>query len=176
MLKNRDITLPAKVHIVKAMVFPVVMYVCESWTVNKAEHQRIGAGEDSWNTLDSKEIKPVIFKGNQPWILVDSTDAYAESPIFLSSYSNNWLTGKVPDSGKDWVQKEKRATKDEMAAWCHQCKGHELGQTLGDSEGQGGLLCCRPWGHKELDTTGRLTNNLHITLHEFKVCGINDLT
>ena len=75
MLKNRDITLPAKVHIVKAMVFPVVMYVCESWTVNKAEHQRIGAGEDSWNTLDSKDIKPVIFKGNQPWILVESTDA-----------------------------------------------------------------------------------------------------
>ena len=74
-LKNRDITLPAKVHIVKAVVFPVVMYVCESWAVNKAEHQRIGAGEDSWNTLDSKEIKPVIFKGNQPWILIESTDA-----------------------------------------------------------------------------------------------------
>ena len=59
-----------------------------------------------------------------------------------------------------------------MTGWHHQCKGHELGQTLGDDEGQGGLLCCRPWGHKESDKTGRLDNNLHITLHEFKVCGI----
>ena len=81
-LKSKDITLPAKVHIVKAVVFPVVMYVCESWAVNKAEHQRIGAGEDSWNTLDSKESKPVNFKGNQPRKLIGRIDAEAEAQVF----------------------------------------------------------------------------------------------
>ena len=69
-LKSRDITLPTKVHLVKAMVFPVVMYGRESWTVKKAEHRRIdvlncGVGEDSRESLDCKEIQPVHPKGNQ---------------------------------------------------------------------------------------------------------------
>ena len=69
------------------------------------------------------------------------------------------LTGKVPDAGKDWGQKEKSVSEAEMAGWHHQCKEHELGQTLGDGEGQGGLVCCSPWSRKKLDMTGRLNNN-----------------
>ena len=71
------------------------------------------------------------------------------------------VIGKVPDAGKDWGQKEKRASEDEMAGQHHRCNEHELGQTPGDGEGQGGLACCSPWGHKESDTTGWLNNNGH---------------
>ena len=70
---------------------------------------------------------------------------------------NRQLIGKVPDTGKDQGQK-KRASEDETAGWHHQCNEHELGQTLGDSGGQGGLACCSPWGCKESDTTGQLSN------------------
>ena len=78
---------------------------------------------------------------------------------YWSSDANRRLIGNVPNAGKDRGQKEKRASEDEMAGWHHRCNEHELGQTRGDSEGQGGLVCCGPWGHKELDTTGRLNNN-----------------
>ena len=96
--------------------------------------------------LDSKEIKPVNLKGNQPWIVTGRTDI--EAPVFWSSDVNRWLFGKVPRAGKDWRQKEKRASEDEMAAWHHWYNEHEFGQTVGDGEGQEGLVCCRPWGHK----------------------------
>ena len=109
--------------------------------------------------LDSKQIKPPNLKGNQLWIHIGGTDADSETPISWSSDVNNWLSGKVPDAGKDWGQKEKKASEDEMVGWHHQCSGHELGQTLGDSEGQGGLACCSAWGCKESDTTGQLNNN-----------------
>ena len=79
-------------------------------------------------------------------------------PLFWSSDAQRQLTGLVPDPGKDWGQKEKRASENEMAGRHHWFNGHELGQTSGDDEGQGGLLCCSPWGCKELDTTGRLNN------------------
>ena len=85
-LKSRDITLPTKVHLVKAMVFPVVMYGCESWTIEKAEHQRIDAFE-LWywrrleNTLDCKEIQPVHHKGDQSWVFIGRTNVEDESPI-----------------------------------------------------------------------------------------------
>ena len=85
--------------------------------------------------LDSKEIKAVDLKGNQPWILIERTDVKAETPLFWSSDANiwssdvnNWVTGKVPDVGKDWGL-EKRVSEDEMAGWHHRCRGHELGQT-----------------------------------------------
>ena len=86
-LKSRDITLPTKVHLVKAMVFSVVMYGCESWTIKKAEHQRIDAFE-LWcwrrllkNPLDCKEIQPVHIKGDQSWVFIGRTDVEAETPI-----------------------------------------------------------------------------------------------
>ena len=96
------------------MVFPVVMYGCESWTVKKAEHQRINTFERTVvleKTLESplncKEIQPVNRKGNQSWIFVGRTDAEAETPIIWPPNAKNWLTGKDPDSGKDWRQEEK---------------------------------------------------------------------
>ena len=158
-LKSRDITLPTKVHIVKTIVFPVVTYGCESWTVKKAEHQGIDAFElekTPESPLDSKEIKPVHLKGEKKktWILMGRIDAEAEAPVFWSPDMNSWLTGKVPDAGKDWKQKEKRVSEDEMAGWHHRCNGHELGQTSEDGEGQGGLVCYSSWGLKELDMTG----------------------
>ena len=110
--------------------------------------------------LNSKEIKPVNLKWNQPWILVGGINAEVETPVFWSSDVNSWLTGKFPDARKDWGQKEERASEDEMAGWHHWCKGHELGQTSGDSDGQRGLACCSTWGHKESDTTGWLNNKL----------------
>ena len=81
-LKSRDITLSTKICLVKAIVFPVVMYGCETWTVKKAECRRINAFELwCWSPLDSKEIQPVHPKGNQSWVFIGKTDAEAEAPI-----------------------------------------------------------------------------------------------
>ena len=92
-LKSRDITLPTKVHLVKAMVFPVVMYGCESWTVKKAECQRIDASELLENTLESsldcKEIQPVHPKGDQSWVFIGRTDAKAETPILWPPHAKS---------------------------------------------------------------------------------------
>ena len=130
-LKSRDITLPTKFHLVKAMVFPVVMYGCESWTIKKAEHWRIHAFElQCWRTLESpldcKEIQPVYPKGNQSWIFIGRTDAEAETPIFWPPDLKNWLTRKDPDAGKDWRWEEKGLTEDEMVGWHHWLNGHEF--------------------------------------------------
>ena len=131
LLKSRDITLPTKVHLVKAMVFPVVIYGCESWTIKKAERRRIDVFE-LWcwkrllRVLDSKEIQPVNPKGNQSWIFIGRTDAEAETLILWPPDAKNWLTGKDRDAGKDWRQEEKRMTEDEMVGWHHQFNGHEF--------------------------------------------------
>ena len=109
--------------------------------------------------LDSKEIKPLNLKGDQPWIFTESTDAEAEAPVFWSCDVNRWLIGKVPDPGKDLGQKENRVSEDEMAGWHHWCNKHELRQTLEDGEGQGSLACHHPWSCIELDMTGLLNNN-----------------
>ena len=158
-LKSTDITSPTKVHMVKAMVFPVVLYGCETWTIKKAE-RRIDAFKLWWwrRLLDSKEIKLVNPKGNQSWIFTGRTDAEVEAPIHWPPDAKSWLTGKDPDAGKGWGQKEKRVTEDEMVGGHHRLKGHESVQILGDSEGLGSLLCCSPWGHKVLDTTDWTTN------------------
>ena len=153
-LKSRDITLPTKICIVKALVFPIVMYRCENWTTKKAEHQRNDAFK-LWcwrRPLDCKEIKPVNPEGNQSWIFVGKTDAEPETPILWPPDAKNWLFRKHPDAGNDWRQ-EKGATEGEMVAWHHQLNGHEFEQTIGDSEGQGSLMCCSLWDHKELDAT-----------------------
>ena len=106
--KSRDITLPTKVHLVKAMVFPVVMYGCESWTVKKAERRRIDAFE-LWcwrrllSPLDCKEIQPVHLKGGQSWVFIGKTDAKAETPILWPSDAKSWLIGKDSDAEKDWL-------------------------------------------------------------------------
>ena len=105
-IKSRDIMLPTKDCLVKAMVFPGVMYGRESWTIKKAELQRIDAfelwcGEDPWESLECKEILPVIYKGNQSWIFTRRTDAEAETPVLWPPDVKNWLIWKDPDAGKD---------------------------------------------------------------------------
>ena len=157
-LKSRDITLPTKVRLVKAMVFPVVMYGCEGWTVKKAEHQRIDAFE-LWcwrrleNPLDCKEIQPVHSKGDKSWVFFGRTDAEAEAPIFWPPHEKSWLIGKDSDAGRDWGQEEKGMTEDEMAGRHHRLDGPESGWTPGDGDGQGGLACCDSWSCKESDMT-----------------------
>ena len=130
--KSRDITLLTKVHIIKAMVFPVVMYGCESWIKKKAERWRIDAFE-LWcwrktleSSLDCKEIKPVNPKGNQSWIIIGRTDAKAETPLLWLPDAKNWLTGKDPDAGEDWRQEEKGMREDEIVGWHHWLDGHEF--------------------------------------------------
>ena len=118
-LKSRDITLLTKGCIVKAMVFPVVMHRCESWTIKKAERWRIDAFElRCWrrllSPLDSKEIQPVHPKGNQSWIATGRTDA--ETRILWPLDVKNWHIGKYPGFGKDWRREEKGMTEDEMMA------------------------------------------------------------
>ena len=134
------------------------MYGCESWTIKKAEYQRIDAFELwCWRSLlDFKEIKPVNPKGNQSWIFIERTDAEAEAPKLWQPDMKNWLIGKDPDAGKDWRHEEKGTTEDEMAGWHHWLDGYESEWTPGVGDGQGNQVCCSPWGHKESDTTERL--------------------
>ena len=126
-LKSRDITLPTKVHLVKALVFPVVMYGCESWTVKKAEHWRTDAFElccwrrllrvPQCKSLKCKKIQPVNPKGNKSWAFIGRTDDEGETPILLPPDAKNWLIWKDPDAGTDWRWEEKGTTEDEMAGW-----------------------------------------------------------
>ena len=152
----------------KAMIFPVVMYGCESWTIKKAEHWRVDAFE-LWcwskileNPLDSKEIQPVHPKGNQSWIFIGRTDTETETLIFRPPDTKNWLTGKDSDAGKVWRQEEKGTTEDEMAGWHHWLYEHEFEQAPGVGDGQRSLACCSPWGCKELDMTECLNWTKHL--------------
>ena len=123
-LKSRDITLPTKVHIVKAMVFPVVMYRCESWTIKKAEYQRTDAFKLwCWKSLlrvpwTGRRPNKSILKEINPEYSLGRTDAEAETPILWPPDAKNQLIGKDPDAGKDWRQ-EKGTTEDEMVEWHH---------------------------------------------------------
>ena len=120
--------------------------------------------------LDSKEIQSVHPKRNQSWIFIGRTDAEDKTPILWPPDGKNWLIGKDPDAEKDWRQEEKGTT-DEMVGWHHRLNGYEFEQALGVGDGQGGLVCCSPWGHKESDTTEWLNWNwnywasLSITSH-----------
>ena len=102
--------------------------------------------------LDCK-IQPVHPKGDQSWIFIGRTDAETETLVLWPADANNYLTGKDPDSGKDWKQEENGMTEDEVVGWHHQLDGHEFEQAPGVGDGQRSLVCCSPWGHKELDTT-----------------------
>ena len=130
-LKSRDITLPTKICLVKAMVFPVVIYGCE------LDYKESWAPKNWWfwmevlektleSPLDCKEIKPVHPKGNQSWIFIGRTDAEAETPILWPPDPKNGLIGKDPDAGKDWMQEEKWTTEDEMVGWHHHLEGYEF--------------------------------------------------
>ena len=120
--------------------------------------------------LDCKEIKPVHPKGNQSWIVIGRTDTKAEAPTLWPHDVKNQLTGKDPDAGQDWRWEEKGMTGDKVVGWHHWLNGHELEETPGDSEGQGGLVRCSPRGRKELDTTWwlkpiELLYNYHVSFY-----------
>ena len=160
--KSRDITLPTKVRLVKAMVFPVVMYGCASWTVKKSWALKNWCFwtmvlektlESPW---DCKEIQPVHSKGNQSWVFFGRTDAKAETPILWPPHAKSWLIGKDSVYGKDWGEEEKGTTEDEMAGWHHWLDGRESEWAPGVGDGQEGLMCCNSWGCKESDMTEQL--------------------
>ena len=157
-LKSRDSTLPTKVfglpsgHIWLWQLDHKGGGALKNWCL-----QTMVLEKTAERCLDSKEIKPVNLKGNQPWVLVGRTDAEAETLVFWSSDANCWLIGKSLMLEKiEGRRRRGQASEDEVAGWHHRCNEYEFGQTSGDCEGQGGLACCSPWGHKESDTTGRL--------------------
>ena len=158
-LKNRDITLPTKVRLVKAMVLPGVMYGWESWTVKKAECWRIEASEQ-WCSRRllrvpwiGRRSSQCILKEIIPGCSLEELMLKLKRQYFWPPHAKSLLIGKGPDAGRDWGQEEKGATEDEMAGWHHRLDAHEFEETLGVGDGQGGLACCSSWGCKELDTT-----------------------
>ena len=158
--KSRDITLPTKVCLLKTMVFPVVMYGCESWTV-KVEHWRIDAFELwCWRRLlrvpwTIRRSNRSILKEISPGCSLGRNDTKAETPVLWPPHGKSWLIGKDSDVGRDWRQ-EKGTTEEEMAGWHHWLDGRESEWTPGVGDGQGGLACCHSWGRKESDTTEQL--------------------
>ena len=153
-LKSRDITLPTKVHLVKAMVFPVVMYGCESWTIKKAECWRMDAFELwCWRRLlrvpwTAKRSNQSILKEISPGCSLEGLILKLKLQYFGHLMRSSWLIGKDSDAGRDWGQKEKGTTEDEMAGWHHWLDGHESEWTPGVGDGQGGLACCDSWGRR----------------------------
>ena len=128
-LKSRDILLPTKIHLVKAMNFLVVMFGCESWTRKKDTSKNwcfwtVVLKKTLESPLDCKEIQPVHHKGNESWIFIGRNEA--ETPILWPPDAKNWLTRKAPDAGKDWRWEEKGTTEDEMVQWHHWLNGHEF--------------------------------------------------
>ena len=149
-LKSRDITLSINVHLVKGMIFLVVMYGCESWTIKKPECRRIDAFQlvlekTLESPLDWREMQPVHPKGDQSWVFIGRTAVEAEAPILWPPDGESWLIWKDPDSGKDWGQEEKGTTEDEMVQWHHWHNGHGFMCTpvVGDEQGCWGW--CSSW-------------------------------
>ena len=161
-LKSKDITLSTKIHLVKAMVFPVVMCGCESWTIKESWVLKnwclwtVVLEKTLESPLDCKEVQPVHPKGNQSWMFIGRTDVEAEIPILWPPDARNWLTGKDHDAGKEWRWEEKGTTEDETVGWHHWLNGHKFEKAPGVGDGQGSLACCIPLGRKESDTTEQL--------------------
>ena len=160
-LKSRNITLPTKVHLIKAMAFPVVMYGCERWTVKKAEHWRIDAFE-LWCWRKLLQVPWNARRSNQS-ILKEISPEYSLEGLMLKlklQYLDHLM--RRTDSLErtlmleNWKREEKGTTEDQMVGWHCWPDGHEFEQTPGVGDGQGGLACCSPWGHKELDITEQL--------------------
>ena len=134
----------------------------ESWVLKNRRFWTVVLEKTLESPFDCKEIKPVHPKGDQSWMFNGRTDVEAETPILWPPDGKSWLIWKDPDAGKDWRQEEKGMTEDEMIGWNHPLNGHEFEQALEDDKGQGSLVCCSPWGHKELDTTEWLNNRKYI--------------
>ena len=160
-LKSRDLTLLTKAHLVKAIVFPVLMYGYESWTIKKAECRRIDAYELwCWRRLLRVPWTARILNRS---ILDKINPEYSLEGLMLKlklqyighliwrtdSFEKTLMLGKIEG-------RRKRGWQDEMVGWHHRLNGHEFEQAPRVGDGQGILACCSPWGHKELDTTERL--------------------
>ena len=128
----------------------------ESWTLKNWCFWTVVLEKTLESPLNGKEIKPVHPKGNQSWIFTGRTDAEAKAPILWPPDAKSWFIRKDPAVGKDWRQEETGTTEDEMVGWHHRLNRHEFEQTPRVGDGQGGLVCCSPWGHKESDTTEQL--------------------
>ena len=160
--KSRDITLPTRVCLVKAMVFSsnhVWLWELdykESWVPKIWYFWTAVLKKTLQSSLDCKEIQPVHPKGNQSWIFIGRTDTEAETPILWPPNAKTWLIWKDPDAGKNWGQEEKGTTDDKMVGWHHWLNGHGFGWTPGIGNVQGGLVGCGSWGRKESNMTERL--------------------
>ena len=159
-LRSRDITFLTKAQIVKTMVFPVVMYRCESWAINKVEHRRVGAFE-LWCWRRLLRVPWTAWRSNQS-ILKEINPEYSLEGLKLKlhhfahliwstdSLEKTLMLGKIEGRRRGWYGK--------MVGWHHWLNGHEFEHALRDGEGQGSLVCFSPWGHKESDTTEWLNN------------------
>ena len=158
-MKSRDITLPTKVHLVKAMVFPVVMYGCESWTVKKAEHRRIDAFDlQCWIRLSrvpwtARRSNQSILKEISPGCSLEGLMLKLKLQYFghlmrkVDSLEKTLMLGRIGG---------RRKRRQQMAGWHHRLDGHEFDWSPRVGDGQGGLACCDSWGRKESDMTERL--------------------
>ena len=131
-LESRDITLPTKISLVKAIVFPVVIVWMweldceESWVLKNWCFWTMVLEKTLESPLDCKEIQPVHPKGDQSWVFIGRTDAEAETPIPWPPDAMSWLIGKDPDAGRDWGPEEKGMTENEMVGWHHRLDGREF--------------------------------------------------
>ena len=175
-LKSRDITLSTKVRLVKTMVFPVVMYGCESWTIQKAERQRMDAFE-LWCWVRLLRVPCLARRSNQSIPKEISPRCSLEGLMLKQKlqYFGHLMwradSGNASDAGRDCGQEEKGTTEDEMAGWYHGLDGCESEWTPGDGDGQGGLACCDSWGRKESDMTEwlnwtELRVDMNLTLYQ----------
>ena len=160
--KSKDITVPTKVHLVKAMVF----FSSHVWMWELGCEEGWESSPKNWcfwtvvlektleSPLDCKKIQPVHSKWDQSWLFIGRTYSEAEAPILWPPDVKNWLIGKDPDAEKDWRQEKKATTEDETVGWYHQLNEFEKAPGVGD--GQVRPPCCSPWGCKESDMTEQL--------------------
>ena len=125
----------------------------ESWVPKNWYFWTVVLEKTLESPLNCKEIQPVHPKGDQSWIFIGRTDAEAETPILWLPDAKNWFIGKDPEAGKDWRREEKGTTEGETVGWHHWRDGYKSEKAQGVGDGLGSLVCCSPWGHKELDTT-----------------------
>ena len=153
-LKSRDISLPTKIHLVKAVVFPVVM--CTDVRIRSLRKLgtkelillNCGVGEDSWETArrsNQSILKQINLEYSLEWLMLKLKLQY----LWSLDAKKNIEKESFPDAGKDWRQEEKGMTEDKMVEWHHIPDGHDFEQALGVGDGQGSLACCSPWGCKE---------------------------
>ena len=149
-LNQNDLECTTNIHYLGIYIISRDLDHCVEWFA-------LETNGDHLSPLNCKEIQQVHPKGDQSWMFTGRTDVEAETPYTLATWCGEWLTGKDPDARKDWGEEEKGTTEDEMVGWHLRLNGHGFGWTPGIGDGQGGLVCCVSWGHKESDMTEGLS-------------------